>query len=110
MCPFHFDIALPSGEAYRAVAGAASGRDAETSLLRAASAFEANEIAEFTATLPKRNMAGWEIPDTNDSFHGKIIYEWGISHEPANLKGSTDKGSRRSGDPSWRPNGTRRIV
>ena len=71
MCPFHFDIALPSGEAYRAVAGAASGRDAETALLRAASAFEANEIAEFTATLPKRNMAG-KSPIQMTVFMGKM--------------------------------------
>ena len=43
-------------------------------------------------------MAGWEIPDTNDGFHGKIIYEWGIYYEPAHLKGSTVRLTREAAD------------
>ena len=110
MCPFHFDIALPSGEAYRAVAGAASGRDAETALLRTASAFEANEIAEFTATLNETWLAG-KSPIQMTVFMGKSSMNGGFP--TAILKGSTVRLTREAADRELLfggPNGTRRIV
>ena len=69
---------LASGEAYRAVARAASGRDAESSLLRAASAFEADEIAGVTATLPKRNMSGAKCPIEMTVFVGNSSVNGGF--------------------------------